>query len=127
MNRRTFVLSLASAAFVGASALSSSPVFAAGKSGSFSGHKNYKVRGSVKVEEAGGKTTVKLSGFSTTRGPDLYIYVGNGSPTKLIAKLKKTSGSQSYTLPAGMTAASFSSVHVHCKRYSVVFGTAKVR
>ncbi len=97
--------------------------FAADKSGSFTSKGRYKVSGSVKVS-SGGK--INISGFSTTPGPDLYIYVGNGSPSTLVAKLKKTKGSQSYSIPANLVG-KISTVHVHCKRYNKLFGTAKVK
>ena len=94
-------------------------------SGSFSGHKNYKVSGGVTVTQSGGKTTVNLaSNFKSSSGPDLYIYVGTGKPNKLIAKLKSFKGAQSYTF-SGTSAVT--SVHVYCKRYSVGFGTAKLK
>jgi len=94
-------------------------------SGSFSGHKNYKVSGGVTVSQSGGKTTVSLaSNFKSSSGPDLYIYVGTGKPTKLIAKLKKFKGAQKYTFSS---TAKVTSVHVYCKRYSVGFGTAKLK
>ncbi len=93
-------------------------------SGSFSGHKNYKVSGGVTVTQSDGKTTVSLSdNFKSSSGPDLYIYVGTGKPTKLIEKLKSFSGAQTYTFSG---TADVTSVHVYCKRYSVGFGTARL-
>ncbi|NKB50659.1 MAG: hypothetical protein GKR97_00275 [Rhizobiaceae bacterium] len=93
--------------------------------GSFSGHKNYKVSGGVTVTQSGGKTTVLLSdNFKSSSGPDLYIYVGTGKPTKIIAKLKSFNGAQSYTFSG---TSKVTSVHVYCKRYSVGFGTAKLK
>ncbi|MDA8870978.1 DM13 domain-containing protein [Rhizobiaceae bacterium] len=93
---------------------------AATKSGNFASHKRYKVSGKATV--TGNKVT--LSGFSTTPGPDLYVYVGNGRPTTSLGKLKRNKGTQSYTLPAGVNP---SSVFIHCKRFSSTFGTAKLR
>lgn len=93
-------------------------------SGKFSGHKNYKVSGGVTVTQSGGKTTVKLaSNFKSSSGPDLYIYVGTGKPSKRIAKLKSFKGAQTYSFSG---TAPVTSVHVYCKRYSVGFGTAKL-
>ena len=83
-----------------------------------------KVSGGVTVTQANGKTTVKLaSNFKSSSGPDLYIYVGTGKPSKRIAKLKSFNGAQTYSF-AGT--APVTSVHVYCKRYSVGFGTAKL-
>ena len=92
---------------------------AAAEAGSFRSHKNYKVSGSASVK--GNKVT--LRGFRTTPGPDLWIYVGNGSASKRVARLRANSGTQTYTLPAG----NWSTVHIHCKRFSSTFGTASIR
>lgn len=97
---------------------------AASKKGTFSGKGKYKVSGTATLSDNGRLT---LSGFSSSSGPDLYIYVGTGSkPTKRIAKLKRLSGKQTYSLPAAV-AKSAKSVHVYCKRFSVNFGTANLR
>ena len=98
---------------------------AANKSGKFSGMGRYSVKGTAQVSQSGGKTTVTLSSdFRSSSGPDLYIYVGNGSPTKRIAKLKKFKGAQTYTFSGTQN---ITSVHVYCKRFSVGFGTARVK
>jgi hypothetical protein len=100
-------------------ALAASPVLAKDGSGSFTSFKNYKVSGKATVKG----TKLTLSGFNTTDGPDLYVYVGNGSPSKRIGKLKANSGNQSYTVPAG----NFSSVFIHCKRFNSTFGQARLK
>ena len=101
-----------------------SAALAASQSGSFQGMGRYNVKGTATVSMANGSTTIKLSGnFKSSSGPDLYIYVGNGSPKKRIAKLKSFNGAQTYTFKG---TAPISSVHVYCKRFSVGFGTAKL-
>lgn len=105
-------------------AVAQSAALAASQSGKFKSLSRYSVKGTATVSQANGKTTIKLSGdFKSSSGPDLYIYVGNGSPTKRIAKLKRNSGAQTYTFSG---TAPISSVHVYCKRFSVGFGTAKL-
>ncbi len=118
MNRRQFSLALLASAFVLPLAATHSE--AASKKGSFSSHKSYKVRGTATVSG----NTIKLSGFSTSPGPDLYVYVGNGSASKRVAKLKRNSGTQTYTLSG---ADKYSTVHIHCKRFSSTFGTARLK
>ena len=101
-----------------------SAALAADKSGKFSGMGRYKVKGTATVSPSGGKTIITLgSDFSSSSGPDLYVYVGNGKPSKRIAKLKKFKGSQTYSFSG---TDKITSVHVYCKRFSVGFGTAKV-
>jgi hypothetical protein len=93
-------------------------------SGTFNGVEGERVRGSVEVTE----TAVKLSAnFNTTSGPDLYVYLGNDNPTKIIAVLKKNKGSQTYALPEGIDLSKYSSVFIHCKKYNHTFGKASIR
>ena len=94
--------------------------------GSFKSHKNYKVSGSAKLVKSGSGYAVRLSGFRTSSGPDLYVYVGQGGPSRRVAKLRRNSGSQTYKLPAGLSPANVSTVHIHCKRFNSTFGTARV-
>ena len=64
-----------------------------------------------------------LRGFRTSSGPDLYVYVGNGSASKRVARLRANSGTQTYTLPKG----NWSTVHIHCRKFNSTFGTASIR
>ena len=93
-------------------------------SGTFKGVEGERVSGSVEVTE----TSVKLSSnFKTTSGPDLYVYLGNDKPTKIVAVLKKNKGSQTYALPKGVDLSKYSSVFIHCKKYNHTFGVASIR
>lgn len=119
MNRRLFNLTLIAGAF--ALPLAYSSAEAAGKKGSFKADKSrYQVSGTATVN--GDKIT--LSGFKTSRGPDLYVYLGNGKATQKVALLKANSGNQTYTFKG---ASKYSTVHIHCKRFSVTFGTARLK
>jgi len=97
--------------------------FAASKKGTFRSTGNYKVSGTVSVSENG---RITLSGFRTSSGPDLYVYVGKGSASRRVAKLKRNSGTQTYSIPANLVK-SISSVHIYCKRFSSNFGTARLK
>lgn len=95
-------------------------------SGRFAGQGRYDVSGSATVQGSGAGRTITLSGdFRSTSGPDLYVYVGNGSASTRIARLSSTRGSQTYRVPASVGA--FSTVHIHCRRFSSTFGTARLR
>ena len=50
--------------------------------------------------------------------PDLYT-------ADWRAKLRRNSGTQTYTIPASV-AKSISSIHIYCKKFSSNFGTARV-
>ena len=125
MSKLNLKPTLLSTAFAGMLALSfyGEAALAADKKGSFRSHKSYKVSGTATVSPNG---TIRLSGFSTTSGPDLYVYVGNGSPSRRVAKLKRNSGTQTYKISAAL-AKSITTVHIHCKKYSSLFGTARVK
>lgn len=120
LSRRAFT-TMALAAFVAGTG--TTIVEAADKNGTLkSASSRYSVSGKVSVSANG---TIKLTGFRTTPGPDLYVYVGNGSPSRRVAKLRANSGTQTYKISPAL-AKSISSVHIHCKRYSSTFGTARV-
>ena len=118
MNRRNFSLALFASALV--LPLGATLSEAASKKGSFSSHKSYKVRGTATVSGS----SIKLTGFRTSPGPDLYVYVGNGKAIKLVGKLKCNSGNQTYSISG---AEKYSTVHIHCKRFSSTFGTARLK
>jgi len=93
-------------------------------SGSFVGVEGESVRGTATVTAK----TVKLSSnFRSTSGPDLYVYLGNKRPSKIIARLRKLSGSQTYALPKGVDLSKYSAVYIHCKRYNHTYGKARLR
>ncbi|MFK7846121.1 MAG: DM13 domain-containing protein [Rhodothermales bacterium] len=110
------------AAVVILSALLAIPANAA--NGTFIGTEGERVSGDAVVSAK----EVKLSNnFKTTSGPDLYVYLGNDKPTKIIGKLKKNSGSQTYALPDGVDLSKYSAVFIHCKKYNHTFGRADLR
>lgn len=131
MIRTPFRAPLRALAVAGAAALALSATAlstaAEAKSGSFKGQGRYKVSGKVTVVKSGGGHVLRLTGFRSTSGPDLYVYVGRGGPSRRIGRLRSTSGSQTYRLPRGVGPNDISSVHIHCRRFSSTFGTARLR
>ncbi len=114
--------------FLAAMLLSINLAHAVDRSGTFRGEAGEQVRGTAQVVEQNGKTVIKLGGgFRSSSGPDLFVFVGNGSPQRQVAKLRRNNGSQTYTLPAGISPSQFSTVFIHCKRYNHIFGRAKLR
>lgn len=108
---------------LGAAALATLPRSAWAASGNFAGRGRYEVSGTATLEGR----TLTLSGFSSSRGPDVFIHVGNGGPDHRVAKLKSFSGDQSYELPASIDPSSVSSVHVWCRAFGVNMGQANLR
>lgn len=101
---------------------------AAEKSGSFRGADGEQVKGSAKWVANGKKNTISFSAsFKASAGPDLYVYVGNSKPSRIIGKLRRTSGAQKYTVPASVKPSSYSKIFIHCKKYNHTFGSARLR
>ena len=94
---------------------------------------------------SGGVSLVKLENgtyelrlgndFSTTPGPDLFVYLSASADPKNSAaitgnaffdagKLGSPTGGQNLSLPSDFDPAKFKSVAIWCKQFSVLFGAA---
>lgn len=115
-----------------ASAPTSAPVAAANsqagsKTGTFTGLNEKKVSGSALVNATG----ITLSGFSADEGPDLHIYLTNGTDEaavaagKQIGKVQFDQKSQQFAL-TGVDVSAYSTVVIHCDKAKAVFGAAKL-
>ena len=82
-----------------------------------------------------GKKVLRFSGFQTSNGPDVQVYLvaapdanDNDIVTKAgfirIADLKGNMGDQNYELPAGVDLNKYRSVTIWCRRFGVNFATA---
>ena len=95
------------------------------RTGTFMGDNGKKVAGTVKVTDS----EITFSGFSSDEGPDLHVYLTNGSAETDIASgkeidaIKYDQASQSFMLN-GVDAASYSTVVIHCDKANAVFGSA---
>lgn len=84
---------------------------------------------------ADGKQVLRFSGFETSNGPDVQVYLvaaadakDNETVTKAgfvrIADLKGNMGDQNYDLPAGVDLTKYRAVTIWCRRFGVNFATA---
>lgn len=84
---------------------------------------------------ADGKKTLRLTGFATSNGPDLHVYLVAADDVKdsdMVTKagfvdvgsLKGNIGDQNYDLPANTDLSKYRAVTIWCKRFGVNFGTA---
>jgi hypothetical protein len=82
-----------------------------------------------------GKQVLRFSGFQTSNGPDVQVYLiasadarDNETVTKngfiRIAALKGNLGDQNYDLPAGVDLNKYRAVTIWCRRFGVNFATA---
>ena len=87
------------------------------------------------LELPDGKRVLRLSGFETSNGPDVRVFLvaapdatDNDTVKKAgyieLGKLKGTSGDQNYDVPADADLAKYQAVTIWCNRFSVNFGTA---
>jgi hypothetical protein len=82
-----------------------------------------------------GKQVLRFSGFQTSNGPDVHVYLVAAADAKDDATVKSAGfidlgsikgniGDQNYDLPAGVALAKYRAVTVWCKRFGVNFATA---
>lgn len=96
--------------------------------GTFAGANGKKVAGTVTITG----DTLKLSGFSSDQGPDLHVYLANGTTESEatagveISTVAWNKADQTFTLPSGTDASSFSDVVIHCDKALAVFGAAPI-
>jgi hypothetical protein len=94
--------------------------------GTFAGENGKNVAGTVTITG----DTVVLSGFSSDQGPDLHLYLANGTGESDVAAgteigaVSYNTASQTFTLASGVDASQFSELVVHCDKAKAVFGAA---
>jgi len=121
------------AAPAGTAATDAAPVTLA--TGAF--HTNaHDTKGTATVLDLGaGRRVLRLTNFATSNGPDVRIYlvaaadVQDNATVKTagfveLGPMKGNIGDQNYDIPASVDLASYRTVTVWCKRFSVNFGSA---
>jgi hypothetical protein len=105
------------------------------KEGSFHGVA-HETKGTAAIFELpDGKRVLRLTGFETSNGPDVHVFLGaaedaNDNETVTSAgyielgPLKGNVGDQNYEIPADINLADYHSVTIWCERFGVNFGTA---
>lgn len=101
--------------------------------------KQYGIKGSWEVIKRDGKTIIAFDNkFKTKKGPDLKIFLSNltmdqvngknaVSSSVLVSPLTSNKGAQEYVLPAGVNIDDFSSVLIHCEKFSVLWGGGSLK
>ncbi|MCG3158465.1 MAG: hypothetical protein DKINENOH_05109 [bacterium] len=105
------------------------------RSGTFTGNPNtsYNVSGTATLEQqANGSLVLRLgSDFSSSNGPRLEVFLSTtstvGSNSLNLGRLQRTSGAQSYNVPAGVPLTTYNWVIIHCVPFNVTFGHAQLR
>ena len=84
---------------------------------------------------AGDRRVLRLTGFETSNGPDVQVYLvaaadasDNATVTRAgfvrLASLKGNVGDQNYELPSDVDLSKYRAVTIWCRRFGVNFGTA---
>ena len=95
------------------------------RTGTFEGLNDKHVAGTAAMSDA----QIVLSGFSSDAGPDLHIYLANGSDENAVAAGKEI-GSIAFDKPSqtfstsGVDASKYTTVVIHCDKAKAVFGAA---
>lgn len=87
------------------------------------------------VTLADGSAYIRLEGFRTENGPDLFVYLSPNDGSARdddelaagalnLGKLKGNIGDQNYLIPAGTDLSKYNSVLIWCKRFTTGFGVA---
>ena len=90
--------------------------------------------GTVVVLEGDGRRVLRFeSDFSTSNGPDLFVYLGTGDGNYRdagsyieLGPLKGNEGSQNYEIPPEVDLTQFRTVAVWCKRFDSTFAVASL-
>jgi len=86
------------------------------------------------VSDGGDRRVLRLEGFETDNGPDLFVYLSATTPDAPegtfdddfvdLGRLKGNVGDQNYEIPADVDLDRYATVAIWCRRFSVVFGAA---
>ena len=95
------------------------------RTGTFTGLNDKHVAGAVKIASA----QVALSGFSSDPGPDLHVYLTNGTDEnsvtagKALGNVAFDKPSQTFSI-AGVDTSQYNTVVINCDKAKAVFGAA---
>ena len=81
-----------------------------------------------------GNQIVRFEDFSSTNGPELHVYLTEGTDANIFASLgdnaldlgllKGNMGNQNYFIPEGTDVSAFTTVVIYCQPFGVVFSVA---
>jgi peptide methionine sulfoxide reductase msrA/msrB len=97
--------------------------------GSFVDTPSHPGGGAVAVYEIAGARTLRLSEFTTTAGPDLFVYLSRDTEaTEFVnlGELRALAGDLNYEVPGGVEFTEYPYVLIWCKRFGVLFMSAKL-
>lgn len=110
-------------------------VLGTSRSGTFTRNPStsYNVSGTATLEQQpNGSLVLRFgSNFSSSSGPGLEVFLSTtntvGANSRNLGRLQRTSGEQSYNVPAGVTLTTYNWVIIHCVPFNVTFGYAQLQ
>ena len=103
-------------------------------SGEFRSLEHATTGSAVLLRLADGSTVLRLTGFSTSNGPDVHVYLSqspaDASPDAFgrdpieLGSLRANQGNVNYAVPSGTDLSGVRSAVIWCRRFSVGFGVA---
>ncbi|MBV6634021.1 MAG: DM13 domain-containing protein [Alphaproteobacteria bacterium] len=98
--------------------------------GQLQGRGNYTVQGTIQIiETPQGHVALLADDFRFRGAPDPQLGFGNNGRVDnrtIFTKLGNHNGRQAYLIPAGIDPSNFSEFHVHCVRFNVPLGSARI-
>ena len=90
---------------------------------------SHKVSGTTSVLYNTEQKFLRFEDFSSTNGPDLYVYLATDESAEdfvNLGELKGNVGDQNYELSKGIDLEKYDTVLIWCQRFGVLFGSAKL-
>jgi hypothetical protein len=110
------------------------PEVVALRSGTFASRNRYSVTGTATVYDIDGSRVLRLEGFESTNGPDLFVYLTSadaadgdadlGADFVDLGVLKGNVGNQNYDIPVDVELDRYDTAVIWCRRFSTGFGAA---
>jgi peptide methionine sulfoxide reductase msrA/msrB len=97
------------------------------KEGVFIATESHPGDGAVSLLTHNGEQIIRLTNFTSTAGPDLFVYLSSDKAATdfvNLGALKSTSGEQNYQVPAAVETERYPYVLIWCKRFGVLFMSA---
>lgn len=95
-------------------------------SGIFSPTSGISVSGGVEIYSENNEYRLRLSGFDISSGPDLKIYLSKSASPNDFVTLGNLTSARIYSVPQGVSVASYTHVLIHCQQYNHLFAIAQL-
>lgn len=104
------------------------PMVTTTRTGTFTGTRGYSVSGTVTMSTLpNGSLQLSFSGFSSSNGPGLYIYLSNTTNGGIsIERLNRRTGNFTVNLPSSIGILDYNNVLIWCQPFGLTFGYANL-